>query len=72
MARLNYVELPAVNIGAARAFYEKIFGWSSSEFAATYEAAGTAALDPQRYDWPAGRNPLRSFTSMGTSCSRTH
>jgi predicted enzyme related to lactoylglutathione lyase len=36
MARLNYVELPVGDVGAARAFYEGAFGWSLTEFGPTY------------------------------------
>ncbi len=35
MARLNYVELPVSDIGAAKGFYEQVFGWSMTEFAPT-------------------------------------
>jgi predicted enzyme related to lactoylglutathione lyase len=36
MARLNYVELPVGDVGAARAFYEGAFGWSLTDFGPTY------------------------------------
>ncbi len=45
MARLNYVELPVREIGAARAFYEQAFGWSLTEFAPTYAATITGDTD---------------------------
>ena len=45
MARLNYVELPVRDIGAARAFYERVFGWSMTEFAPTYAATLTGDTD---------------------------
>ncbi len=45
MARLNYVELPVREIGAARAFYERAFGWSLTEFAPTYAATITGDTD---------------------------
>ena len=45
MARLNYVELPARDIAAARAFYERVFGWSLTEFAPTYAATVTGDTD---------------------------
>lgn len=45
MARLNYVELPAQDIAAARRFYESAFGWSMTEFAPTYAATTTGDTD---------------------------
>ncbi len=45
MARLNYVELPVSDTGAARAFYEAAFGWSLSEFGPTYAATVTGDTD---------------------------
>ncbi len=45
MARLNYVELPVGDIGAARAFYEHAFGWSMTEFGPTYAATVTGDTD---------------------------
>ena len=45
MARLNYVELPVRDIGAAKSFYEKVFGWSLTDFGPTYAATLTADTD---------------------------
>ena len=45
MARLNYVELPVRDVGAARRFYEQAFGWSLTEFAPTYAATLTGDTD---------------------------
>ncbi len=45
MARLNYVELPVSDTGAARAFYEAAFGWSLAEFGPTYAATVTGDTD---------------------------
>lgn len=45
MARLNYVELPVGNVGAAKAFYEAAFGWSLTEFGPTYAATVTGDTD---------------------------
>src|SRR5262245_38412122 len=42
-ARLNYVELSAKDIATTKAFYEKAFGWSLTEFGPTY--AGTTTND---------------------------
>ena len=43
MARLNYVELPASDIRAAKTFYEQAFGWTLAEFGPTYAATVTEA-----------------------------
>ena len=45
MARLNYVELPAGDIGAAKAFYEAAFGWDMTAFGPTYAATTTGDTD---------------------------
>lgn len=45
MARLNYVELPVSDTGAARAFYEAAFGWSLTEFGPTYAATTSGDTD---------------------------
>ena len=45
MARLNYVELPVRDVGAAKGFYEKVFGWSLTEFGPTYAATMTGDTD---------------------------
>ena len=45
MARLNYVELPVTDIGAAKAFYEAAFGWSLTGFGPTYAATVTGDTD---------------------------
>jgi len=45
MARLNYVELPVRDIGASRAFYETVFGWSLTEFGPAYAATLSGDTD---------------------------
>ena len=45
MARLNYVELPVVDVTTSRAFFERVFGWSMVEFAPTYAATLTGDTD---------------------------
>jgi hypothetical protein len=45
MARLNYVELPVRDVGAAKAFYEAAFGWSLTAFGPTYAATLTGDTD---------------------------
>lgn len=45
MARLNYVELPVKDVGTARIFYERAFGWALTEFGPTYAATMTGDTD---------------------------
>lgn len=60
MARLNYVELPVGDIGAARSFYESVFGWSMTSFGPTYAATLTGDTDVglQADSAEASRAPL--------------
>jgi len=45
MARINYVELPAANIAAAKGFYSTVFGWSLTDFGPTYACTMTGDVD---------------------------
>ena len=45
MARINYVELPAANIAAAKEFYSGVFGWVLTDFGPTYAATLTGDVD---------------------------
>jgi predicted enzyme related to lactoylglutathione lyase len=45
MARLYYVELPVRNVAPTKAFYEKVFGWSLTDFAPTYAATISGDTD---------------------------
>lgn len=45
MARINYVELPAKNLAAAKTFYAKAFGWSLTDFGPTYSCTMTGDVD---------------------------
>jgi predicted enzyme related to lactoylglutathione lyase len=45
MARINYVELPAANIAAAKDFYAGVFGWALTDFGPTYAATVTGDVD---------------------------
>jgi predicted enzyme related to lactoylglutathione lyase len=45
MARPCYIELPAANIAAAKAFYARAFGWSLTDFGPTYAATTTGDVD---------------------------
>ena len=45
MARINFVELPARDLGAARAFYASVFGWSLTDFGPSYACTLTGEVD---------------------------
>jgi predicted enzyme related to lactoylglutathione lyase len=45
MARINYVELRAGDVGASRAFYEAAFGWTLADFGPSYAATTTGDVD---------------------------
>lgn len=45
MARLNYVELPVREVGPAKDFYERAFGWTLAEFGPTYAATTSGDTD---------------------------
>ena len=45
MARINYVELPARDLAAARDFYSKAFGWSLTDFGPSYSCTMTGDVD---------------------------
>ncbi|MGF7146846.1 hypothetical protein FHS96_000455 [Sphingomonas zeicaulis] len=45
MARLNYLELPTADIGAAKRFYEAAFGFDFVEFGPTYAATMSGDTD---------------------------
>jgi predicted enzyme related to lactoylglutathione lyase len=45
MARPSYIELPAADIAASKAFYTKAFGWTLAEFGPSYAATTTGDVD---------------------------
>ncbi|MEO8722605.1 MAG: VOC family protein [Sphingobium sp.] len=45
MARLNYVEFPASDKAASKAFFERAFGWTLSDFGPDYAATVTDDVD---------------------------
>ncbi len=45
MARINYLELPVANAGAAKAFYARAFGWKFTDYGPTYAATTTGDTD---------------------------
>ena len=45
MARINFIELPARNLGAARTFYSAVFGWQLTDFGPSYSCTMTGNVD---------------------------
>jgi predicted enzyme related to lactoylglutathione lyase len=45
MSRISFVELPAADIGAAKAFYAAAFGWALTEFGPDYACTMTGDVD---------------------------
>lgn len=45
MARINYIELPARDLGAARSFYAAVFGWELTDYGPSYAATTTGTVD---------------------------
>jgi len=45
MARINFIELPARDLAAAKQFYAKAFGWDLADFGPTYSCTLTGDVD---------------------------
>jgi predicted enzyme related to lactoylglutathione lyase len=45
MARINFIELPARNFAATKAFYTQAFGWPLADFGASYAATTSGDVD---------------------------
>lgn len=45
MARINFIELPANHLGAARTFYSAVFGWQLTDFGPSYSCTMTGTVD---------------------------
>jgi uncharacterized protein len=45
MPRINFIELPAQNLGAAKSFYADAFGWSLADYGPSYSCTVTGDVD---------------------------
>jgi predicted enzyme related to lactoylglutathione lyase len=45
MARVNFIELPARDLGAARTFYSTVFDWELTDFGPSYSCTMTGNVD---------------------------
>lgn len=43
--KMNYVELPAKDLAATKAFFESVFGWSFTDYGPDYTAFENQGLD---------------------------
>ena len=43
--KINYVELPAKNLAATKAFFQSVFGWSFVDYGPEYTAFSDQGLD---------------------------
>ena len=43
--KMNYVEFPAKDLGATKAFFESVFGWSFTDYGPEYTAFENQGLD---------------------------
>jgi predicted enzyme related to lactoylglutathione lyase len=60
--RINYIELPAADLDAVKAFYAKAFGWTFTDYGPDY-----AAFNDGGFDGGFFRAPLRSQTANGAA-----
>jgi len=45
MTRINFIELPARDLGAARIFYSTVFGWKLTDFDPSYSCTTNGNVD---------------------------
>ena len=43
--KINYIEFPAHDLGAARTFYENAFGWKFTDYGENYQAFNDGNMD---------------------------
>ncbi|EAU53782.1 VOC family protein [Mariprofundus ferrooxydans] len=60
--KINYVELPATDIEAAKAFFTAAFGWSFTDYGPEYSAFSDAGLDGGFF-----KSDLASTTANGSA-----
>jgi predicted enzyme related to lactoylglutathione lyase len=45
MGRINFIELPASDLGSARTFYSTVFGWELTDYGPEYSCTTTGNVD---------------------------
>ena len=59
--KINYIELPAADLPAVKAFFEEVFGWSFTDYGPEYTAFAGAGIDGGFY-----RSDLVASTTNGS------
>lgn len=60
--KINYIELPARDIEAARLFFSAVFGWTFVDYGPEYSAFSNAGIDGGFY-----KSDLRASTESGSA-----
>ena len=60
--KMNYVEFPAKDLGATKAFFESVFGWSFVDYGPEYTAFENQGLDGGFF-----KSDLASSTEKGAA-----
>jgi len=60
--KINYIELPAIDITATKAFFTQVFDWEFEDYGPGYSAFSNQGLDGGFY-----RSVLRSTTDNGAA-----
>jgi predicted enzyme related to lactoylglutathione lyase len=60
--KINYVELPAINIDKTKQFFKQALGWSFEDFGPEYTAFSNQGLDGGFY-----KSELKSSTDNGSA-----
>ncbi len=59
--KINYIELPAKNITAAKAFFAEVFGWAFTDYGSEYTAFSDQGIDGGFY-----KSDLSALTENGS------
>ncbi len=60
--KINYIEYPADNIPATKAFFEKVFGWTFEDYGPEYTAFSNQGLDGGFF-----KSELKSVSANGAA-----
>ena len=60
--KINYLELPASNLGAVKSFYENAFAWSFTDYGPDYSAFNDGTIDGGFY-----KSEEKSTTAQGAA-----
>ena len=63
--KINYVEFPARNIGATKAFFTSVFGWGFEDFGPEYTAFSDQGIDGGFFKSEPNGNELAVWSDLG-------